>query len=80
MTLPFPSDTGPEGLRADLAQYFANAHTQAFGYSRDDPVEVVSLRLRATRATRLHFDLARHLSGDSDGPQDGAYFGPPRPA
>lgn len=80
MTLPFPSDMSPEGLLADLARLFTEAHTQAFGYSRDDPVEVVSLRLRATAvATRLQFaDLAQHLTTPETGAGSlrQAYFGP----
>jgi len=82
LTLPFPADTAPANLQAVLARLFTEAHHQAFGYSRDDPIEVVSLRLRATAtATRLQFaDLARHVAtqgrATSSAPVRQAYFGP----
>jgi len=82
LTLPFPADTAPADLRTRLAQLFTEAHQQAFGYSRDDPIEVVSLRLRATAvATRLQFaDLARHITTNGhatlSAPVRQAYFGP----
>jgi N-methylhydantoinase A len=82
MTLPFPADTSLTDLRAALARLFTEAHHREFGYSRDDPIELVSLRLRATAvATRLRFaDLVQQV------PKEGntasapaarqAYFGP----
>jgi N-methylhydantoinase A len=82
LTLPFPADTTPGDMRPVLARLFTEAHHQAFGYSRDDPIEVVSLRLRATaKATRLQFaDLAQHSATYGDAtptvPVRQAYFGP----
>ncbi len=82
LTLPFPAETAPADLRTSLAQLFTEAHQQAFGYSRDDPIEVVSLRLRATAvATRLQFaDLARHSATNGHATLSAlvrqAYFGP----
>jgi N-methylhydantoinase A len=82
LTLPFPANTAPADLRTMLAQLFTEAHQQAFGYSRDDPIEVVSLRLRATAvATRLQFaDLARHSATNGRATLSAlvrqAYFGP----
>ncbi len=82
ITLPFPSDTSFADLRAVLARLFTEAHQREFGYSRDDPIELVSLRLRATAvASRLRFtDLVQQI------PKEGsvalssavrqAYFGP----
>ncbi len=46
LTIPFP-DRGPGSLLENLADRFRAAHAQAFGYNTDDPIEVVSLRLRA---------------------------------
>jgi N-methylhydantoinase A len=82
LTLPFPVDTPPAELRAVLARLFTEAHQQAFGYSRDDPIELVNLRLRATAgATRLQFaDLAQHMATGGraipTAPVRQAYFGP----
>jgi N-methylhydantoinase A len=47
MTLPFPIDADPLNLIAALAQLFTNAHDQTYRYHRNDPIELVSLRLRA---------------------------------
>jgi N-methylhydantoinase A len=47
MTLPFPDGAGPPNLQAVLARLFTDAHDQTYGYYRDDPIELVSLRLRA---------------------------------
>ncbi len=82
LTLPFPADTTPGDMRPVLARLFTEAHHQTFGYSRDDPIEVVSLRLRATaKATRLQFaDLAQHSATYGDATPTvlvrQAYFGP----
>jgi N-methylhydantoinase A len=82
LTLPFPADGDSADLRTLLAQLFTEAHQQAFGYSRDDQIEVVSLRLRATaKATHLQFaELARHGStperATSAASVRQAYFGP----
>jgi N-methylhydantoinase A len=81
LTLPFPPDPSSTELQIALQRLFTEAHTQAFGYSRDDPIEVVSLRLRATAvATHLRFaELAQHRReerGASSSPVRQAYFGP----
>jgi len=82
LTLPFPPDTAPAQLREELSRLFTDAHTQAFGYNRDDPIEMVSLRLQATAAaTQLQFtNLAQHLATHGQAafaaPVRQAYFGP----
>jgi N-methylhydantoinase A len=81
LTLPFPMDTATE-LRSALTRLFTEAHHREFGYSREDPIELVSLRLRATAtATRLRFaDLTRSPAGNGHGgpltSTRQAYFGP----
>lgn len=82
LTLPLPSDATAAGLGATLARLFTEAHQREFGYSRADPIELVSVRLRATApATRVRFaDLVRsHLDGRRRAPTPSArqaYFGP----
>jgi len=81
MTMPFPK-VSPDELRTRLAELFTQAHRQAFGYGRDDSIELVSLRLRAlASAGQLSFsDLVGQTPQDSN--TDGAaatrsaYFGP----
>jgi N-methylhydantoinase A len=82
LTLPFPMDAAATDLRSGLARLFTEAHHQEFGYSRDDPIELVSVRLRATAtATSLQFaDLTQphsrsgHVGRSASMRQ--AYFGP----
>ena len=82
MTLPFPSDTSLADLQEALARLFTQAHEREFGYSRDDPIELFSLRLRATAvASHLQFtELAQQLTQNGRGPLPSsdrqAYFGP----
>ena len=82
ITLPFPSDTSFADLRAVLARLFTEAHQREFGYSRDDPIELVSLRLRATAvASRLRFtDLVQQIPKEGSAALSSAvrqaYFGP----
>jgi N-methylhydantoinase A len=66
MTLPFPGGADPSNLLAALAKLFTDAHDQAYGYHRDDPIEPVSLRLRAlASAGSLSFaELAAKLAED----------------
>ena len=66
MTLPFPRGADPSNLLAALAKLFTDAHDQAYGYHRDDPIELVSLRLRAlASAGSLSFaELAAKLAED----------------
>jgi N-methylhydantoinase A len=66
MTLPFPGGADPSNLLGALAKLFTDAHDQAYGYHRDDPIELVSLRLRAlASAGSLGFtELAAKLAED----------------
>lgn len=86
ISIPFPECGEPE-IKNALAEGFAEAHRRAFGYARDDVVELVSLRLRATTSVgETAFSNVRHVvegnAGErhSDnvtretGPRD-AYFG-----
>ena len=79
LTQPFPT-VSPADLRASLSQLFTEAHRQAFGYDRDDTIELVSLRLRAlASAGQMRFS---ELTGQVDDSRRGAggtrqaYFGP----
>lgn len=47
LTIPLPKASASEDLLTQLAESFRAAHEQAFGYNTDDPIELVSLRLRA---------------------------------
>jgi len=85
MTLPFPAKVANADLHSELAALFTRAHDQAYGYHRDDPIELVSLRLRslATASSVRFADLAAKLNagnGDSHEPDRvrEAYFGPSR--
>ncbi len=92
MTLPFPDDVDASKLSSALAGAFTAAHNQAYGYHRDDPIELMSIRLRAlASAASLSFaDLANQRSASAlstafDSPLEGgaqaereAYFGPAR--
>ena len=67
MTLPFPEEVDSSTLVARLARMFTDAHNQAYGYYRDDPIELMSLRLRAlASAASLSFaELAnRYAAGE----------------
>lgn len=80
MTLPFPSASRSD-LRAALGRLFTDAHQQAYGYHRDDPIELVNLRLRAlASAGGIRFaDLAAKVSARGDDTPERtreAYFGP----
>jgi N-methylhydantoinase A len=68
MTLPFPDKADPSNLTTILARMFTDAHNQAYGYYRDDPIEVMSVRLRAlASADSLTFaELAERYSTVSD--------------
>ncbi|MCS6925333.1 MAG: hydantoinase/oxoprolinase family protein [Candidatus Binatia bacterium] len=82
LTLPFPSEPAATDLRTALAHLFTEAHQREFGYSREDPIELVSVRVRAkATATQVRFaDLVRtHLGGKRRAPTPPmrqAYFGP----
>lgn len=64
MTLPFPGEVDSSNLVASLARLFTDAHNQAYGYYRDDPIELMSVRLRAlASAASLTFaELAARYS------------------
>jgi len=47
LSIPLPASTDSENLLSKLVGRFRAAHEQAFGYNTDDPIELVSLRLRA---------------------------------
>ena len=80
LTLPFPSAAKLADLRTELARLFTEAHKQAFGYDRDDAIELVNLRLRAlASAGRMRFtDLVARTAVDEQGQRVSrqAYFGP----
>jgi N-methylhydantoinase A len=79
LTQPFPS-VSPGDLQAELSRLFTQAHLQAFGYERDDTIELVSLRLRAlASAGNVRFSelLGRMTPSDqTPGETRQAYFGP----
>lgn len=80
LTLPFPSEAQPATLRGKLTQIFTEAHRQAFGYDRGDPIELVNLRLRALASSgRVRFaDLVARVPmvQSEQGGSRLAYFGP----
>jgi N-methylhydantoinase A len=67
MTLPFPDEVDSPTLVTTLARLFTGAHNQAYGYYRDDPIELMSVRLRAlASAASLSFaELAGRYSAES---------------
>lgn len=82
LTIPFPTGHVSEHLLVKLAESFRAAHEQAFGYNTDDPIELVSLRLRALATVEdMKFsDLAANLTSSSSlmtrsEPRE-AFFGP----
>lgn len=80
LTLPFPSTAEGADLRTELARIFTEAHKQAFGYERNDTIEVVNLRLRAL-ASAGHVRFADFVAHSRNGGQGHAgsrpsYFGP----
>ncbi len=78
LSLPYEPDPGAD-LLTYLREIFTDAHGREFGYVRDDPVELVNLRLRAT-ASADHLDietLSRHgTASPAHGSRREAYFGP----
>ena len=82
LTLPF-AEVGLDGMRGQLAESFTQAHRQAFGYDRDDTIELVSLRLRALASSgQMRFtDLAGATDQNTTAEPAArasrtAYFGP----
>jgi len=83
LSIPFPTSNGSGDLSVKLAVLFRAAHEQAFGYNTGDPIELVSLRLRAlaTVGDMRFSDLAAKIAPASDAmarsePRE-AFFGPP---
>ncbi len=80
LTLSFPSAAKLADLRTELARLFTEAHKQAFGYDRDDAIELVNLRLRAlASAGRMRFtDLVAPVFAveQEQSISRQAYFGP----
>jgi len=82
MGLPFPGDVPPDELINRLALLFTQEHDQAYGYHRDDPIELVSVRVRAlSPAGSINFaDLSRGLAVEDyqtgEVANRDAYFGP----
>jgi N-methylhydantoinase A len=68
LSIPFPASTGAGDLLVQLAARFRQAHEQAFGYNTDDPIELVSLQLRAlATAGNIRFaDLGATIAPLSD--------------
>jgi N-methylhydantoinase A len=82
LTIPFPVKVSPQSMLEELVVQFRVAHEQAFGYNTDDPIELVSLRLRAlaTVGDMKFADLAAQVVHSSNAtkrsePRE-AYFGP----
>jgi N-methylhydantoinase A len=84
MTLPFPAGAANPQLRQALSALFTEAHKTAYSYYRDDPIEVVSLRLHAVAPAAsgtLQFShLTAQMSSSATANQKNrtreAYFGP----
>jgi N-methylhydantoinase A len=77
MTLAIPDEVGPGAFRSAAAALFEAAHRARFGHAAADPVELVSVRLRAVRpmgAPRFA-DLAAAPSVQGQAAQRRAYFG-----
>jgi N-methylhydantoinase A len=70
LTIPLPAGTASESLLAQVAESFRAAHAQAFGYNTDDPIELVSLRLRAlaTVGDMKFADLTANLASSASLP------------
>jgi N-methylhydantoinase A len=82
LSIPFPAANGARNLPVQLTGRFREAHEQAFGYNTDDPIELVSLRLRAlaTVGDMKFSDLAAEIAPASAAltrsEPRAAFFGP----
>jgi N-methylhydantoinase A len=81
ITLPFATNLAAAEVRPALTQLFTEAHRQAFGYDRDDAIELVNLRLRALASAgpvRFADLVSRKTPGQSQATNTArqAYFGP----
>jgi N-methylhydantoinase A len=66
LTLAFPHTGHDTDIGGLLQRLFTDAHKRAFGYHADDPIELVSLRLRAlANAGRLRFAELAGISAKS---------------
>jgi N-methylhydantoinase A len=69
LTLAFPAIDPGTNIAGLLEQVFTDAHEKAFGYHADDPIELVSLRLRAlANAGRLRFAELANVATDPSRP------------
>jgi N-methylhydantoinase A len=80
ITLPFAANLTATEVRPALTKLFTEAHRQAFGYDRNDAIELVNLRLRALASAgpvRFADLVSRGTSGQQqlDSART-AYFGP----
>lgn len=81
ITLPFATSLTAAEVRPALTKLFTEAHRQAFGYDRDDAIELVNLRLRALASAgpvRFADLVSRKTPGQhqSTNAVRQAYFGP----
>jgi N-methylhydantoinase A len=80
ITLPFAANLTAAEVRPALTKLFTEAHRQAFGYDRDDAIELVNLRLRALASAgpvRFADLVSRKATGQqSTNAARKAYFGP----
>ena len=66
LTLSFPQTDHDTDIAALLRHLFTEAHDRALGYHADDPIELVSLRLRASaNAGRLRFAELANIAARS---------------
>lgn len=81
ITLPFATNLTAAEVRPALTKLFTDAHRQAFGYDRDDAIELVNLRLRAVASAgpvRFADLVSRKTPGQPQATNAArqAYFGP----
>lgn len=81
MTLPFATNLTAAEVRPALTKLFTEAHRQAFGYDRDDAIELVNLRLHALASAgsvRFADLVSRKALGQPQATNAArqAYFGP----
>ena len=51
LTIALPNQTVSQGIWDGLKEQFGNAHEQSYGFRKEDPVEIVSLRLSVVGKT-----------------------------
>jgi N-methylhydantoinase A len=74
LTVPLPNSPFTDKARAKLHASFQNEYVTTFGYSNEEPIELVNIRLaaRGVRANRLSFEKAVAVE------REGAAFSPKR--